>query len=103
MHENEQPGNLDKQAAERAQAGAVNRVEPGAADAHHSLNQPAHTPAADEWPDPFDRRPDPRALERPGGESFVSAPGALSTSEPHPRQDPEAIPAEEPRRENTDR
>ena len=57
-------------------------------DPHHPLNQPASDPSPDEWPDPYDRRPDPRApVDEEGG---PRPDGAISTSEPHPRQDPEA-------------
>ncbi|HYH62899.1 MAG TPA: hypothetical protein VD766_13610 [Solirubrobacterales bacterium] len=51
---------------------------------HHSLNNPAGDPDPTEWPDPYDKREDPRDAE-PGEHT---ANGATSTSEPHPRQDP---------------
>jgi hypothetical protein len=70
-------------------------------DPHSPLNQPADDPDPTEWPDPFDKRPDPRAPE--DREEGAHAPdGAISTSEPHPREDPEAIPAEAPEREKLD-
>lgn len=90
-----------------------------AQDPHHPLNQLAEDPDPTEWPDPYDRRPDPldpndadadpgQRSEAPGAQQHErrplgAAPGATSTSEPHPREDPEAIPAEEPKRDRIDR
>lgn len=62
-------------------------------DPHHALNNPVDDPDPTEWPDPYERREDPR--DGPG-------PAAPSTSEPHPQQDPEAIPDEPPERDNLD-
>ncbi|MEK6227898.1 MAG: hypothetical protein AABM31_01055 [Actinomycetota bacterium] len=63
-------------------------------DPHHELNNPIDEPDATEWPDPYEKRPDPRDPEDPDGEPFGEEPhsptGATSTSEPHPQQDPEA-------------
>lgn len=36
------------------------RDQPPERDVHHELNQPATDPDPTEWPDPYDRRPDPR-------------------------------------------
>lgn len=44
---------------------------------HHSLANPATDPDPTEYPDPYERRPDPRAPDHEG-------PAAPSTSEPHP-------------------
>jgi hypothetical protein len=63
-------------------------------DPHHPLNEPARDPDPTEWPDPYDRRPDPLAPDSP--ESTTS--GATSTSQPHPDEDPGAA-AEEEKRE----
>lgn len=75
-------------------------------DPHHALNSPATDPDPTEWPDPYDRRDDPRDPPSPEGEPFGDprhAPtGATSTSEPHPSQDPEAEPWEGPKRDKVD-
>jgi hypothetical protein len=63
-------------------------------DPHHPLNQPAEDPDPTEWPDPYDKRKDPRE-HRPH-------PGDQSTSEPPPSQDPEAEPHEGPKRDKLD-
>jgi hypothetical protein len=62
---------------------------------HHALNNPIDDPDETEWPDPYDKREDPRG----GGDP---ATGSQSTSEPHPTQDPEAVPAEAPKRDKLD-
>jgi hypothetical protein len=63
-------------------------------DPHHALSNPARDPDPTEWPDPYDKREDPRDPDDPDGLPFGEAPhpptGATSTSEPHPDQDPEA-------------
>lgn len=64
-------------------------------DPHHALNNPAEEPDETEWPDPYDKRPDPRDEHHP-------ATGSTSTSEPHPSQDPEAEPWEGPKRDHLD-
>src|SRR5919199_4650085 len=51
---------------------------------HHSLNNPVGDPDPTEWPDPYERRPDPRAPDEEGDEARPRAPNAPSTSEPHP-------------------
>jgi hypothetical protein len=73
---------------------------------HEALNQPASDPDPSEWPDPYDKRPDPRdpAADEQGMDfGDVHTPtGATSTSEPHHEVDPEVDPREanphEPRR-----
>jgi hypothetical protein len=64
---------------------------------HHALNNPTEDPDPTEWPDPYDRRPDPRG---PGEQAPQT--GSESTSEPHPSQDPEAEPWEGPKRDKLD-
>jgi hypothetical protein len=64
-------------------------------DPHHDLNNPVDEPDETEWPDPYEKREDPRGGERP-------VPGSRSTSEPHPSQDPEAEPWEGPKRDKLD-
>jgi hypothetical protein len=54
---------------------------------HHSLSNPARDPDPTEWPDPYDKRPDPKGPEERGEDS---SPGDRSTSEPHPSHDLEA-------------
>jgi hypothetical protein len=76
-------------------------------DPHHALNNPADAADPTEWPDPYDKRPDPRDPEDPDVDVLSEAPhtptGAESTSEPNPKQDPEAQPwARPPRRDNLD-
>jgi hypothetical protein len=64
-------------------------------DPHHELNNPVGEPDPTEYPDPYEKREDPR--EDPG------AHGATSTSEPHPTQDIEAgEKARAPERDNLD-
>jgi hypothetical protein len=65
-------------------------------DPHHPLNAPAENPDETEWPDPYDKREDPRG---PGKDPH---PGDQSTSEPPPREDPEAEPWEGPKRDKLD-
>jgi hypothetical protein len=74
------------------------------ADPHHALNHPVGDPDPTEWPDPYDRRADPRAPQDIHGEepeAHTDA-GATSTSEPHPSDDPEADRWEGPGRDNLD-
>jgi hypothetical protein len=69
----------DKAAQELAEAQAHTR------DPHSPLSNPASSPDPTEWPDPYDQRPDPRGPAPPAEHSDS---GAISTSEPHPRDDP---------------
>jgi hypothetical protein len=75
-------------------------------DPHHALNTEVVEPDPTEWPDPYDRRPDPRdpgsGEELPLGEAPHTPTGATSTSAPHPSQDPEAEPWEGPKRDKVD-
>jgi hypothetical protein len=65
-------------------------------DVHDELNEPATDPDPTEWPDPYDKRPDPRdpGADDPGMDfGDVHTPtGATSTSEPHHEVDPEVDP-----------
>ena len=74
-------------------------------DPHHALNNRADDPDPTEWPDPYDRREDPRApgdVRRIGDEPHPPT-GSESTSDPNPKQDPEAKPwAEGPKRDKLD-
>jgi hypothetical protein len=64
-------------------------------DPHHALNNPVDDPDSTEWPDPYERREDPRDEDHPPT-------GSGSTSEPHPDQDPEAEPADAPEGDRLD-
>ena len=68
-------------------------------DPHHELNNPATDPDPTEWPDPYERRPDPRD---PSDPTEHTATGATSTSEPHHDQDIEADRANPPARDRLD-
>jgi hypothetical protein len=65
-------------------------------DPHEALNQPASDPDPTEWPDPYDKRPDPLAPDLEQDEmdfGDVHPPtGATSTSEPNHEVDPEVDP-----------
>jgi hypothetical protein len=74
---------------------------------HHSLSTPVGEPDPTEWPDPYDRRDDPRDPPDPDAKPFGEEPhpqtGSTSTSDPHPSQDPEAADRwEAPKREKLD-
>jgi hypothetical protein len=73
---------------------------------HHALNNPVGEPDPTEWPDPYEKRPDPRDPPDPDGEPFGEEPhaptGSTSSSEPHPSQDPEAAQWEGPKRDKLD-
>lgn len=68
---------------------------------HHDLNTPVGQPDQTEWPDPYDRRSDPRGPDDESGDSHTPT-GATSTSEPHPSKDPEAPDWEGPKRDKVD-
>jgi hypothetical protein len=65
-------------------------------DPHHELNNPVGEPDETEYPDPYEKRPDPRFDEE------HPPTGSRSTSEPHPSQDPDAEPWEAPERDKLD-
>jgi hypothetical protein len=75
-------------------------------DPHHVLNNPVGEPDETEWPDPYEQREDPRDPPDPDGLPFGEdahpTPGATSTSQPHPDQDPEAIRSKPPNRDKLD-
>jgi hypothetical protein len=75
----------------------------GDREPHHVLNNPVGDPDPTEWPDPYDKREDPRDPPDPDGEEPHPASGSHSTSEPHPSKDPEAPDWEAPKRDNLDR
>jgi len=83
----------DEREEPRERTGAGDRSKDS--EPHHALNNPAGDPDATEWPDPYDKREDPRDEEHPPT-------GSTSTSEPHPAQDPEAEPSEGPKRDRVD-
>src|SRR3954452_9539884 len=62
---------------------------------YSALNTPVGEPDPTEWPDPYDRRDDPRAptdeMVFPGDGRAHTPVGATSNSEPHPADDIEAI------------
>jgi hypothetical protein len=65
-------------------------------DVHHALNEPASDPDPTEWPDPYDKRPDPRdpdadSIGMDFGDEHTPT-GATSTSEPNHEVDPEVDP-----------
>jgi hypothetical protein len=92
---------LSSSASFQTPLGAVSHTSFGYArvmterDPHHELNNPVDEPDETEWPDPYDKRKDPRGQEQPPT-------GSRSTSEPHPSQDPEAEPWEGPKRDKVD-
>jgi hypothetical protein len=73
---------------------------------HHALNTPVGEPDPTEWPDPYEKRDDPRDPPDPDGLPFGEEPhpptGAGSTSDPHPSQDPQAPDWEGPKRDRLD-
>jgi hypothetical protein len=76
-------------------------------DPHHVLNNPARDPDPTEWPDPYDKREDPRDPPDPDGLPFGEAPhpptGATSTSDPrHAADDPEVEHWKAPERDKMD-
>ena len=102
------PGRTEEPATVVPEA-APAAVEPGDrskdAEPHHALNSPVGEPDPTEWPDPYERREDPRDPDVGNGLGAEphSPTGATSTSEPHPSQDPEAEPTEAPERDVIDR
>ena len=73
---------------------------------HRDLSNPVGEPDPTEWPDPYEKREDPRDPPDPDGLPFGEEPhpptGSTSTSEPHPSQDIEAVDTEPPERDNLD-
>ena len=68
---------LDRSQREERES-ADKRANPGNRskdrEPHHALNNPAQDPDETEWPDPYEKRPDPRNED--------DAPAQPSTSEP---------------------
>ena len=64
------------------------------ASPYAALNTPVGEPDETEWPDPYDRREDPRApadeMVFPGDGNSHTPVGATTTSEPHPADDIQA-------------
>jgi hypothetical protein len=89
-HDDETPGGFPEPPADDEPGDRSRDPTP-----HSSLNNPVDEPDPTEWPDPYEKREDPRGAERP-------VPGSTSTSAPHPAQDPEAEPAEAPERDKLD-
>ena len=79
---------------------------PSERDVHAALDEAATDPDPTEWPDPYDKREDPRDPPDPDGAPFGAEPhpqtGSRSTSEPHPQDDLEAEPVEGPKRDKVD-
>ena len=76
----------------------------GDSNPHHALNNPAGDPDPTEWPDPYERREDPREPVEGmpfGGERHPPV-ESTSTSQPHPDDDIEAPDAEPPERDKLD-
>jgi hypothetical protein len=71
-------------------------------DPHHALNNPVGEPDPTEWPDPYDKREDPRDPPDSDGEGPHAPTGSQSTSAPHPSEDPEALPREALERDKLD-
>jgi hypothetical protein len=75
-------------------------------DPHHELNTPVGEPDPTEWPDPYERRDDPRDPPDPDGAPFGEQPhpatGSRSTSQPHPDDDIEAYPVKPSERDKLD-
>ena len=73
---------------------------------HHSLSTPVGEADPTEWPDPYERREDPRYPPDPDEEPFGEEPhpavGSESTSEPHPDADIEAPQTNPPQRDKLD-
>ena len=70
---------------------------------HSDLSNPVGEPDPTEWPDPYERREDPRDPADPDGLPFGEEPhpptGSTSTSEPHPSQDIEAVKVDPPEKD----
>src|SRR5437764_9321884 len=74
---------------------------------HHVLNNPVTEPDPTEWPDPYDKREDPRDPPDPDGKPFGEEPhpptNAKSTSDPrHASEDFDSPDWKPPQRDNLD-
>src|ERR1700680_833044 len=69
---------------------------PAQRDVPHALNEAPTDPDPSEWPDPYDKRPDPRDPDAEADEmdfgDVHTRTGATSTSAPHHEVDPEVDP-----------
>jgi hypothetical protein len=77
----------------------------GDPEPHHRLSNPASDPDSSEWPDPYEKRDDPREPPDAPAPGEVRHPptGSTSTSDPHPSEDPEAADRwEGPKRDKLD-
>jgi hypothetical protein len=90
---------LEKRHSRRRKANPENRSEDS--EPHHALNNPASDPDPTEFPDPYDRREDPRDPSHVGTPADPDDdedaprpnPRAPSTSDPHPPDFDEVKPA----------
>ena len=73
---------------------------------HHALNTPVRAPDPTEWPDPYEKRNDPRDPPDPDAQAFGEEPhpsvGSTSTSDPHPDADIEGPDANASQRDKLD-
>src|SRR3982750_430166 len=99
---------MDKEQKEREAGGPTAEGDRSQdPEPHHALNNPVGEPDPTEWPDPYEKREDPLDPPDPDGAPFGEEPhaptGAISTSQPHPKQDIEAADrVEAPERDNLD-
>jgi hypothetical protein len=75
---------LEREHSRRKQANPGNISED--AEPHHTLNNPVESPDETEWPDPYEKREDPRGPDQEPG-----ADGSFSTSEPPPPHDKDEL------------
>jgi hypothetical protein len=75
---------LEREHSRRKQANPGNISEDPAP--HHTLSNPAEEPDETEWPDPYEKREDPR-----GPDSERGPDGSFSTSEPPPPHDKDEL------------
>jgi hypothetical protein len=75
-------------------------------DPHHALNTPVGDPDPTEWPDPYDRREDPRApaeeMVFPGDGTAHTPVGATSDSDPNSADDIGSIDTDAPEGDDLD-
>ena len=87
---------LSERLSNRGAGMAENDPSPSMRDVHVALNQPATDPDQTAWPDPYDKRPDPRDpaadADRMDFGDVHTPTGATSTSDPQPEADVEVDP-----------
>jgi hypothetical protein len=76
--------NLEREHSRRKRANPGNISEDP--EPHHTLSNPVENPDETEWPDPYEKREDPRGPDRER-----RAGGSFSTSEPPPPQDKDEL------------